>query len=152
MKIKLFDFQKDALHAMREKLVAASSQASSTNPQVIVFSAPTGSGKTIIMTALFEAILAEPDEELAWPLDWKPQPDAVILWISDMPALNEQTRMKIESKSNQIKTRQLVMIDATFDAERLQGGHIYFINTQKLGEAGLLTKVGDGRQHSIWRR
>ena len=91
MKIKLFDFQKDALHAMREKLLAASAQASSTNPQVIVFSAPTGSGKTIIMTALFEAILAEPDEELAWPLDWKPQPDAVILWISDMPALNEQT-------------------------------------------------------------
>ena len=77
MKIKLFDFQKDALHAMREKLVAASSQASSTNPQVIVFSAPTGSGKTIIMTALFEAILAEPDEELAWPLDWKPQPGRV---------------------------------------------------------------------------
>ncbi|MBQ0933598.1 DEAD/DEAH box helicase [Ideonella alba] len=150
MKIKLFDFQRDALHAMREKLVAASSQASSTNPQVIVFSAPTGSGKTIIMTALFEAILAEPDEELAWPLDWKPQPDAVILWISDMPALNEQTRMKIESKSNQIKTRQLVMIDAAFDAERLQGGHIYFINTQKLGEAGLLTKLVDGRQHSIW--
>jgi type III restriction enzyme len=150
MKIKLFDFQKDSLHSLREKLVAASSQASSTNPQVIVFSAPTGSGKTIIMTALFEAILAEPDDELAWPLDWRPQPDAVILWISDMPALNEQTRMKIEAKSNQIKTRQLVMIDAAFDAERLQGGHIYFINTQKLGEAGLLTKVSDGRQHSIW--
>jgi type III restriction enzyme len=150
MKIKLFDFQKDALHALREKLVAASTQASIANPQVIVFSAPTGSGKTIIMTALFEAILAEPDEELAWPLEWDPQPDAVILWISDMPALNEQTRMKIESKSNQIKTRQLVMIDAAFDAERLQGGHVYFINTQKLGEAGLLTKVGDGRQHSIW--
>lgn len=150
MKIKLFDFQKDSLHSLREKLLAASGQASSTNPQVIVFSAPTGSGKTIIMTALFEAILAAPDDELAWPLDWKPQPDAVILWISDMPALNEQTRMKIEGKSNQIKTRQLVMIDAAFDEERLQGGHIYFINTQKLGEAGLLTKVGDGRQHSIW--
>ena len=42
MKVKLFDFQKDSLHALREKLVAASSQASSTNPQVIVFSAPNG--------------------------------------------------------------------------------------------------------------
>ena len=38
----------------------------------------TGSGKTIIMTALFEAILTEPDEELAWPLDWQAQADAVI--------------------------------------------------------------------------
>lgn len=150
MKIKLFDFQKESLHSLREKLVDASARASSDNPQAIVFSAPTGSGKTIIMTALFEAILADPDDELDWPVDWKPQPDAVILWISDMPALNEQTRMKIESKSDRLKVRQLVMIDATFDAERLTGGRVYFINTQKLGEAGLLTKEGDGRKYSIW--
>jgi hypothetical protein len=30
------------------------------------------------------------------------------------------------------------------------GGHIYFVNTQKLGEDKLLTKRGDGRQHTIW--
>jgi type III restriction enzyme len=43
------------------------------------------------MTALFEAILDEPDDQLAWPLDWKPQPDAVILWVSDMPELSVPT-------------------------------------------------------------
>lgn len=150
MKLKLFDFQTDALHALREKLSDAMNLAAITKPQAISFSAPTGSGKTIIMTALFEALLLEPDEQLAWPADWVPQHDATILWVSDMPSLNEQTKLKIEGKSDRLKVRQLVTIDSTFDAERLEGGHIYFVNTQKLGEAGLLTKLGDHRKFSIW--
>lgn len=151
MKISLFDFQKDALHQLREKVLAARKYASSDNPQAIAFSAPTGSGKTIVMTALFEAILDEPDDELEWPQDWQPQHDAVILWVSDMPELNEQTKLKIENKSDRIyRVNQLTPIDSSFDAERLQGGRVYFINTQKLGNDKLLTKVGDGRQHSVW--
>jgi len=151
MKITLFDFQKDALHQLRDKIVAARKFATSDNPQAIAFSAPTGSGKTIVMTALFEAILDQPDDQLAWPLDWQPQPDAVILWVSDMPELNEQTKLKIESQSDRIyRVNQLIPIESTFDAEQLQGGRVYFINTQKLGNDKLLTKVGDGRQYSIW--
>ena len=152
MKVTLFDFQKDALNALRDKLVAARSAASSSNPQAVVFSAPTGSGKTIIMTALFEAILDEPDDQLGWPASWQPQPDAVILWVSDLPELNEQTRLKLETTSDRVhRVRQLVTIDSEFDAERLAGGRVYFINTQKLGHDKLLTKEGDGRTHSIWR-
>jgi type III restriction enzyme len=95
------------------------------------------------MTALFEDIFfGEPDFE--------PQPDAVILWISDMPELNEQTRLKIEGKSDRVRARQLVSIDSSFDAERLAGGHIYFINTQKLGTDKLLTRQGDRRQYTLW--
>jgi type III restriction enzyme len=118
---------------------------------VVAFSAATGSGKTIMMTALFEAILDEPDDQLAWPLDWAPQPDAVILWVSDMPELNEQTKLKIESKSDKVyRVNQLITIDAHFDAPRLDGGRIYFINTQKLAVNQPLTNRGDGRQHLIW--
>ncbi|WP_426197189.1 DEAD/DEAH box helicase [Massilia sp. DWR3-1-1] len=151
MKVTLFDFQKDALHLLRDKLIAARKFASSDNPQAIAFYAPTGSGKTIVMTALFEAILDLPDDQLAWPLDWQQQSDAVILWVSDMPELNEQTKLKIESKSDRIyRVNQLISIDSTFDAERLEGGKVYFVNTQKLGNDKLLTKEGDGRQYSIW--
>ena len=67
-----------------------------------------------------------------------------------MPELNEQTRLKIEGKSDRIRVRQLVTIDATFDDERLEGGRIYFVNTQKLGTEKLLTRKGDERQFSIW--
>ena len=151
MKVTLFDFQKEALHQLRDKLMAARNFASSDNPQAIAFSAPTGSGKTLVMTALFEAILIEPDDQLEWPLTWQPQPDAVILWVSDMPELNEQTRLKIESKSDRVyRVNQLIPIDASFDAECLTGGKVYFINTQKLGNDKRLTRVGDGRNWSIW--
>jgi type III restriction enzyme len=151
LKVALFDFQKDALHQLREKISSARTFASSTNPQAIAFSAPTGSGKTIMMTALFEAILDGPDDQLEWPLNWKPQRDAVILWLSDMPELNEQTRLKIESQSDRIyRVNQLISIDGDYDSERLAGGCVYFINTQKLGSDKKLTKVGDGRRYSIW--
>lgn len=143
MKVSLFEFQKDVLSDLRNKLRAARLLASIDNPQVISFSAPTGSGKTIVMTALFENILFG-------DADFVEQPDAVILWISDMPELNEQTRLKIEGKSDRIRVRQLITIDSTFDAEKLDGGHIYFINTQKLGSDKLLTRRGDNRQYTIW--
>ena len=151
MKVTLFDFQKDALGKLRDALVSARKSVSPDNQQVVAFSAATGSGKTIMMTALFEAILDEPDDQLAWPLDWAPQPDAVILWVSDMPELNEQTKLKIESKSDKVyRVNQLITIDAHFDAPRLDGGRIYFINTQKLAVNQPLTNRGDGRQHLIW--
>lgn len=143
MKVPLFDFQQDALDKLHTRLARARLYASVDDPQAISFSAPTGSGKTIVMTALFEDVFfGEPGFE--------PQPDAVILWISDMPELNEQTRLKIEGKSDRIRVRQLVTIDSSFDAERLAGGHIYFINTQKLGSDKLLTREGDSRQHTLW--
>jgi type III restriction enzyme len=143
MKVGLFDFQEEALVELRSKLTAARQLASVDNPQAVSFSAPTGAGKTIVMTALFENIFfGEPGFDA--------QPDAAILWISDMPELNEQTRMKIEGKSDRIRVRQLVNIDAGFDTERLEGGQIYFMNTQKLGSEKLLTRKGDGRQHTIW--
>ena len=151
MKVTLFDFQKDALDALRQRLQAVRHYASPQSPQVFPFSSPTGSGKTVMMTALFEAILDEPDDQLGWPASWQPQPDAVILWVSDIPELNEQTRLKIEATSDRVhRVKQLVPIDAEFDAERLAGGRIYFINTQKLGSDKLLTKTGDGRTWSIW--
>jgi type III restriction enzyme len=143
MKVALFDFQKDALQNLRGKLTTARSWAAMDNPQVISFSAPTGAGKTIVMTALFENILFGEEEFVA-------QPDAVILWISDMPEINEQTRRKIEGKSDRIRVGQLVSIGSTLDAERLAGGCIYFVNTQKLGSDKLLTSRGDSRQYAIW--
>ena len=143
MKVGLFDFQEDALAKLRNKLTTARMLASVDNPQAVSFSAPTGAGKTIIMTALFENIFfGQPGFDA--------QSNATILWISDIPDLNEQTRLKIEGKSERIRVRQLVTIDASYDSEQLEGGHIYFMNTQKLGSEKLLTRKGDGRQYTIW--
>lgn len=143
MRDTLFTFQEDYLKELHESIQNAHTMWRENRPQVITFSAPTGAGKTIMMTKLFEDILYG-------SADCNPEPDSIFVWLSDMPELNMQTRLKIESKSDKIRVRDLVTIDSTFVAEYLEGGCIYFLNTQKLGTDKLLTQKADGRQYTIW--
>lgn len=48
------------------------------------------------------------------------------------------------------RVNQLIPIDSSFYWRTLAGGKVYFINTQKVGNDKLLTKVGDSRNWSIW--
>lgn len=139
----LFPFQETALAELHDKINKAHLMWSERDPQIISFSAPTGSGKTIIMTTLFEDILYGSADSIG-------EPDSVFIWLSDSPELNEQTRLKIESKSDKIRVRDLVTIESTFNTEYFEGGCIYFLNTQKLGSDKLLTGTSDTRQYSIW--
>lgn len=143
MRDTLFPFQETALADLHKKIRNAHLMWSEDNPQIISFSAPTGAGKTIIMTTLFEELFFGTADELA-------DPDAIIVWLSDSPQLNEQTRLKIEGKSDKIRIGDLVTIDSTFSREYLDGGHIYFLNTQKLGSDKLLTTHYDFHDYTIW--
>ena len=145
MREKLFGFQEDALADLHKRINSANSMLlSDAEEQVIIsFSAPTGSGKTIVMTALFEDIFFGSAETQG-------DPDAIVVWLSDMPELNEQSRRKIESKSDKIRVRNIHTIDSVFDSETLECGNIYFLNTQKLGSDKLLTHKSDKRQYTIW--
>ena len=145
MREKLFGFQEDALSDLHKRINSARSMLlSDAEEQVIIsFSAPTGSGKTIVMTALFEDIFFGSADD---PGD----SDAIIVWLSDMPELNEQSRRKMESKSDKIRIRNVYTIDSTFDRECLECGNIYFLNTQKLGSDRLLTHKSDKRQYTVW--
>lgn len=113
-------------------------------PQVVSFTAPTGSGKTIIMAALIEDIFFGTEK-------FEEQPEAIFVWLSDSPQLNEQSKQKIDLKADKIRLDQCVTIDDdSFDRELLEDGHIYFLNTQKIGKSGNLTKHSDTRQYTIW--
>jgi len=143
MRAKLFPFQETALADLHEKIKIAHTAWNEKNPQIISLSAPTGAGKTIIMTALFEEIIFGHAYGVA-------EPDSIFVWLSDMPELNEQTRLKIESKSDKFRARDIIVIDSTFDAEFFTPGSINFLNTQKLGSDKLLTGKGDVREYTIW--
>lgn len=143
MRDTLFPFQDAALADLHKKIKNAHLMWSEDNPQIISFSAPTGAGKTIIMTTLFEELFFGTADELA-------DPDAIIVWLSDSPQLNEQTRLKIEGKSDKIRVGDLVTVDSSFSREYLDGGHIYFLNTQKLGTDKLLTTHYDFHDYTIW--
>lgn len=145
MKVELFPFQKTALAKLRQSVATALGNYRSTHtPQVVSYTAPTGAGKTIVMSALIEAIYY--GDEL-----YPDQNEAIFIWLSDSPQLNEQSRLKIDLKADKIRLNQCVTIsDDSFDMELLEDGHIYFLNTQKLSKSSNLTKHSDGRQYTIW--
>lgn len=145
MKYELFPFQKAALAKLRQSTATALGNYRSTHtPQVVSYTAPTGAGKTIVMSALIEDIYY--GDEL-----YPEQPEAIFIWLSDSPQLNEQSRLKIDLKADKIRLNQCVVIsDDSFDMEVLEDGHIYFLNTQKLSKSSNLTKHSDGRQYTIW--
>lgn len=146
MRVELFPFQKRALDDIRMKTAEAMGSYHRTHaPQVVSFTAPTGAGKTIIMSALIEAILFGDEQYVE-------QPDAVIVWLSDSPQLNEQSKQKIDSKADKIKLSQCVTVsEESFDKEVFDDGHVYFLNTQKLSVTSKLTKNGDDRTYTIWQ-
>lgn len=146
MKVELFPFQKRALVDIRMKTAEAMGSYHRTHaPQVVSFTAPTGAGKTIIMSALIEDILFGDDQYVE-------QPDAIIVWLSDSPQLNEQSKQKIDSKADKIRLSQCVTVsEDSFDKEMFEDGHVYFLNTQKLSVTSKLTKNGDGRTYTIWQ-
>lgn len=145
MKVELIPFQKTALAKLRQNVATALGNYRSTHiPQVVSYTAPTGAGKTIVMSALIEAIYY--GDEL-----YPDQNEAIFIWLSDSPQLNEQSRLKIDLKADKIRLNQCVTIsDDSFDMEILKDGHIYFLNTQKLSKSSNLTKHSDGRQYTIW--
>jgi type III restriction enzyme len=144
MRIEPKDFQDEAVLRLTEEVESARREIDRGRPQAVVLSSPTGSGKTVIMTLLMERLLAG-HESVA------PDPEAIFLWISDSPELNVQSKEKIEAASDVFPRSRLIVIENDFNSEQLSPGHIYFLNTQKLGVSSLLTKPGDGRTWTIWQ-
>lgn len=145
MKVTLFPFQQIAVTSLRQASAEALGGYQRTHtPQIVSFTAPTGAGKTIIMSALIEDILFGTDV-------YPDQQDAIFFWISDSPELNLQSKQKIDLKADRITLQQTVTIEESgFDQEILEDGHIYFLNTQKLSTSSNLCKDGDTRHYTIW--
>ncbi|OGB54327.1 MAG: hypothetical protein A2503_01230 [Burkholderiales bacterium RIFOXYD12_FULL_59_19] len=145
MKLELKDFQDVAVEHLFKKLdLARYDVQKNGNRQAVILAAPTGSGKTVITAAFIEEILTGSDR-------FEAQPNAVFLWLSDQPVLNEQSRKRLASASTKLGNNDLVIVDTDFDREMFDGGKVYFINTQKLGKDKLLTSGrGDKRAYTIW--
>lgn len=145
MRETLFPFQQRAVDSLRMNLATALRNYRETHaPQVLSFTAPTGSGKTIIMASLVEEVFFGTER-------YEEQPEAIFVWLSDSPQLNEQSKQKFDTKADKIRINQCINIeDSSFDQEYLEEGNIYFLNTQKIGKAGNLTHRSDKRQYTIW--
>ena len=149
MNYDLHDFQTEAAKSVLAQLddARASWLRRRTQRHAVGLAATTGAGKTVIATAIIEAIL-KGSEDLAT----EPDPSAVFLWITDQPALNKQTAVKMFDAASDLRLDDLVEIETTFAEETLSAGKVYFLNTQKLAARADLTKRGPtvGRAWTFW--
>ena len=145
MRVPLKEFQEVAVDELVNKMRQAIRDASVSDPQVVGFSAPTGSGKTLMLAAALDR-LAVGDQEHPEPIE-----DLTVLWITDDPALNEQSRKQLEAASSEFSSDRLRILPSTFDEELLTSGCVSFLNTQKLGKRGTLVReAGDRKTNSFW--
>ena len=96
--------------------------------------ATTGAGKTVMAAAVIEALFFGNDE-----FDFDADPGAVVLWFSDDPALNEQSRTRIQTAASELDYR-LQVVSSDFAEESFRPGQVYFLNTQKLAKGTKLVK------------
>lgn len=161
MKFTLKDYQEEAVKDVLDRLKKARKRwREDSDKHAFSLTATTGAGKTVMAAAVFEALFFGNDD-----FNFEADPGAVVIWFSDDPSLNEQSKWRLNQSSDKLTVSDLVTIENTFNRDRLEPGKVYFLNTQKLGKNSLLVRghdVGgegidpqlhimpDARAYTIW--
>lgn len=139
MKFTLKDYQADAVRDALANLRKARKDWHGDNyKSAFSLTAVTGAGKTVMAAAALEALFHGDDE-----YDFDADPGAVVIWFSDDPSLNEQTRFRLMEASDRISHSDLVVVENTFNQSKFDSRKIYFLNTQKLSKNSLLVRGHD---------
>lgn len=111
----------------------------------VILSAPTGAGKTVIAAAVIETLFDGGPSFAEDPL-------ATVLWVTDDPALNEQTKRNMLQASSTLGPGRLTTIDAGFDQKTFSPRQVYFLNIQKLARSNPLARSNTNkREYSLWQ-
>lgn len=107
----------------------------------VSLSATTGAGKTVMAAAVIESLFWGSEK-----FEVEPDPGAVVIWFSDDPNLNEQTKDRLRQASEKFTYDQLRTIQHPFAQPKLDPHKVYFLNTGKLTKSSLLTRghIDDG--------
>lgn len=163
MKFTLKDYQDDAVAQVLDRLKKSRRRWHEDDEKnAFSLTATTGAGKTVMAAAVFEALFFGSDD-----YEFEADPGAVVIWFSDDPSLNEQSKYRLMEASDKLTVSDLITVDNTFAGERFEAGKIYFLNTQKLSRNSLLVRghdpsdaavevsegvplMPDARSHTIW--
>lgn len=145
MRFELTGYQTDAVADVVDCLQEGFSRFDKHRKLTAVsLSAPTGAGKTVIATAVVEKMLF--GDEVT-----EPNANLTVLWVTDDPSLNEQTKRKMLLASSLIKPGHLVTVTPSLDQETLDPAKVYFVHIQQLGKGATnYVKTGDKRRYSVW--
>ncbi len=144
MKFSLKDYQEEAVRILKNLRKGRKGWIEDGDAISFSLTAVTGAGKTVMAAAAFEALFHGDDN-----FDFEADPGAVVIWFSDDPALNEQTRFRLMEASDWLNTTDLVVVQNTFCREKFEAGKIYFLNAQKLGKNSLLVRGHDSAEPSL---
>lgn len=145
MRFTLKEYQDAAVRSILARLDDARDDYRRKNRKVaFALSAITGAGKTVMASAVFEALF-DGSEDFATEGD----PSAVVLWVTDDPNLNEQTRYRIMEASDRLDSSRVKIIGDKFNAEKLDPGNVYFLNRQKLTAKTFINR-SDKRTVTLW--
>lgn len=135
MEYTLKDYQAEAVRDVLDNLRKARNfYQSEGDLSSFSLSATTGAGKTVMAAAVIEALFFGSDE-----FNFLADPGAVVLWFSDSPDLNEQSRARLHSASSELDSR-LRVIESTFSEQQFRPQHVYFLNMQKLSKNSRLVR------------
>lgn len=136
MRFTLKDYQRDAVVQTLDNLRRARKFYQNDSMETaFALTATTGAGKTVMAAAAIEALFYGDAE-----LEFEPDPGAVVIWFSDDPNLNEQTKRRLVQASEKLSYDRLVTIKPPFALPSLEPQHVYFLNTQRLSKTSLLTR------------
>lgn len=135
MRYTLKDYQLESVrHVLRNLSRARDSFHRHGAVSQFSLTATTGAGKTVMAAAVIESLFFGNDE-----FEVEPDPGAVVLWFSDDPALNAQSRGRIQAAASALDSR-LLDVENTFSEPSFRPGHVYFLNTQKLSRSSRLVR------------
>jgi type III restriction enzyme len=145
MKFTLKDYQDEAVQAVLKSLKKARKRwHEDGDKHAFSLTATTGAGKTVMAAAVFEALFHGNDD-----YNFEPDPGAVVIWFSDDPSLNEQSRWRLQEASDKLTISDLVTVENAFSREKFESGKIYFLNTQKFSKSSLLVRGHDSDDAAV---
>lgn len=145
MKFTLKDYQDEAVAEVLDRLKKARKRwHEDQDKHAFSLTATTGAGKTVMAAAVFEALFFGSDD-----YNFEADPGAVVIWFSDDPSLNEQSKWRLHQASDKLTVSDLITVENSFQRERFEPGKVYFLNTQKLGRNSLLVRGHDPDEAGI---
>src|SRR5688500_3222674 len=122
MKFTLRDYQTDAVSDVLSNLKKARKfWHNEADRSSFSLTAVTGAGKTVMAAAVFEALFHGSDD-----FEFDADPGAVVIWFSDDPSLNEQTRFRLMEASDRLAYTALERVKNTFNQPKFDAKRVYF--------------------------
>lgn len=140
--IELKDYQREAINKLKVEVIDLLNLSDSR--QKLVFKAPTGSGKTVMASALLDELTVEVrDGKCKYT-------DVAFIWIAPNK-LHQQSYFKMRSFFSETRRLCPVMFDEVNPSEGLQPGEVLFVNWESINKDNAVMIRDNEQNRTLYR-